>query len=176
VWQLAIGTLQLTPAGGSPVMLGDSIEAARRVLPAFFSNDGRWLVYERSREIRIRSVATGEERVAGPGLAPRPLPFTDDFIFVRELPAARSQQRTGVRLQYELRRAPFEPSAGTPGASEIAGRVGANVRFDVSGAASPVRWMRVRERFDGSGFELVGDGIDPVSLPGPSPGDGIERT
>jgi len=173
-WQLSIGTLALTPADGSPVMLGDSIEAARSVVPAFFSNDGRWLVYERSREIRVRSVETGAERVLGPGLAPRPLPFTNDFIFVRELPDARTQLRTGSRLQYELHRAPFQPQAGTSVDAEVVGLVGGNVRFEVSGAASPVRWMRVRERWDGSGFELVGDGIDAVVLPGPATGDASE--
>jgi hypothetical protein len=169
-WQLAAGRLELLPVGGTPISLGDSVEVARNVVPAFFSADGRWLVYERGRAIMVRDVAAGTERRVGPGIAPRPLPFSHDFIFVREIPEARTNLRTGARLQYELRRAPFAAGAGQEEKTEVVGLIGGTADPMRAGGASPVRWMRVREKLDGSGFELMGDGIEAVALPGPGAG------
>ncbi len=110
-WGLSSGVLQLTPAGGSPVTLGDSIEVAHNVVPAFFSSDGRWLVYEKRRRIVVREVASGSERMLGEGVAPRPLPFTEDFVFARELKASGATTRAGTLIRYQLMRAPFSPAA-----------------------------------------------------------------
>jgi hypothetical protein len=165
-WRIACGELALRTARNGLVVLGDDIEVVHDVVPAFFSSEGRYLVYEKARRIFVREIATGTERTMGKGTAPRPIPFTEDFVFAREIEDARTEQRAGYRLQYELVREPFAWIAYDT-TSQIIGTIETNVAFEVAGGASPVRWMRVREKSDGSAFELTGQGFDPVALPGP---------
>ena len=161
-WQTAVGRLELMSPRGV-ASLGEHVEVARDVVPAFFSRDGAFLVYESAREIFVHSRAAASTRSVGPGIAPRALPFTDDFVYVRAVQDSATEQGISVRLQYELVRASF---AGTPSAhAGVIASVKAMARFDVAGGASPARWMRIRETADGAGFELVGMGIDPVPLP-----------
>lgn len=161
---VSMGVLQLAPSGAPPVTLGDSIEVARAVVPAFFSSDGQFLVYEKRREIRVRNVATGAERTVGPGIAPRPLPFTDSFIYARRIEGAAREGGAETGLEYELHRVPFAASP-VPAEPDVVGTISAKSTFAVAGGASPVRWMRVVES-EGY-FRLEGDGMDPVPLPDP---------
>jgi hypothetical protein len=165
-WRIAYGELALRTAQNATVVLGNDLEVVQDVVPAFFSGDGRFLVYEKARRIIVREMATGTERTLGRGIAPRPIPFTEDFVFAREIEDARTEERAGSRLQYELVRESFAMLANDT-TGEIIGLMATNVSFDVAGAASPVRWMRVQEKSDGSGFQLTGQGFDPVALPGP---------
>jgi hypothetical protein len=166
VWRIACGELALRTARNDTVVLGDDIEVVHDVVPAFFSSDGRYLVYEKERRIFVREVAAGSERTLGKGTAPRPIPFTEDFVFAREIEDARTEQRAGSRLQYELVREPFAWVASDT-TRQIIGIIETNVTFEVAGGASPVRWMRIQEKSDGSAFVLTGQGFDPVALPGP---------
>lgn len=162
-WEAAAGRLEVRPAGGAPAVLGDAVEVSRDVVPAFFSPDGRFLVYEKERRIYVREVGTGAEREAGEGIAPRPLPFTGDFIWFRERPEARSETRDLVRLRYQALRASFADAA--PPAPVPEGLVAVTVKLDVAGGASPLRWARVVE-MDGE-FTLRAEGVDPFILPDP---------
>lgn len=162
-WEAAVGRLELVPAEGAPVTLGEDVEVSRNVVPAFFSPDGRYVVYENARQIVVRDVWDGTDRSVGAGVAPRPLPFSEDFVFFREMPDSRTETGAVSRFRYEALRAPF--AAGQPGEPAPAGRLTATVRLDVAGGASPVRWSRVAER-DGE-FVLQAEGLDPFTLPDP---------
>jgi hypothetical protein len=162
-WQIAVGRLELQNARGT-ITLGERVEVVRNVIPAFFSRDGEFLVYEEQREIFVVDMATAAKRGVGPGLAPRALPFTDDFAYARLVPDSATELRSGARLEYELVRGAFAPS--TSSESGVLTRIAVNISFDVAGGASPLRWMRIRETADGSGFELAGPGIATVPLPG----------
>jgi hypothetical protein len=163
---LSAGTLDLVTPDGARVRLGDSVEVARGVLPAFFSSDGMHVVFEEARTIRVHHVATGETESVGHGIAPRPLPFTDDFVYAVELEQAATEVRGETRITYELRRAPF--ASATPDAEPI-GAVTVTSSFGVSGGASPARWMRIVE--DVGMFSLRGENVEPAPLPDPFGGD-----
>jgi len=162
---VSVGALTLLPQGATPVPLGD-VEVAGSVIPAFFSADGRFLVWEADRTIRVRDVAGGAVRDAGPGIAPRPMPFTPDFLFLREIEGARTVLRAGTRIQYEVLRAPFEVAPGDNTAPAIFTGLAANTSMTLNGSASPVRWMRVIELSNGV-FALAGEGMDTTRLPDP---------
>jgi len=158
-WDAAVGELVVERAGAAPVVVAREVEAVGGVVPAFVSAGGTHLVYESGRQIRVRDLATGADREVGPGIAPRLLPFSDSFIFLR---AAREPLPIGsrFRLVYEVLRADF--AGGEP---EPLGVMGAFAEWKVKGNYSPVRWMRVVER-DGS-FHLAGPGVDTFTLPDP---------
>lgn len=160
-WEAALGDVIIERAGAAPITLTE-IEAVAGVVPVFFSPAGDYVVYERDRQIVVRSVATGEERMEGPGVAPRVLPFTNTFVYMRELEQARTEARQQTRLRYEVLIAPFDAGAGD---RQVIGSAGAATSFDVHGSYSPVRWMRVEER--GGVYYLVGEGMDIVTLPDP---------
>jgi hypothetical protein len=111
----------------------------------------------------IHDIATDTAQRIGSGIAPRPLPFSDDFVYARPLQDAPLRTRNGEQLQYELLQRPFATTDST--VARPVGTVNASIRFDVAGAASPLRWMRVLEK-DGT-FILSADGIEPVPLPNP---------
>ena len=162
---VSVGALTLLPQRAAPVALGD-VEVAGSVVPAFFSADGTFLVWETDRTIRVRDVAGGTVRDAGPGIAPRAMPFTPDFLFLREIAGARTVLRAGTRIQYEVLRAPFALPPGDTTPLAIFTGLAANAGMTLNGGASPVRWMRVVELADGA-FALVGEGMDTTRLPDP---------
>jgi hypothetical protein len=146
---------------GSLVPLAQDVEVVGAVVPAFFDPARAMVVFETGREIRIRDLRTGETRVVGAGIAPRPIPFTPFFVFAREVPEGRVLDPEGnVIAMYHLFRAGFD--------GDLPIRVGgveARIRSVRWGGASPVRTMVVGEAIDG--FVLRAAGMSPVPLPGP---------
>jgi len=159
-WDAAVGELVVTPPGGAPVSVSSEVEVVGRVVPAFFSPDGRYLVYEAARQIRVRDLAGGDERVVGPGIAPRVVPFSDSFVFLREIPGQRQEGRDKIDIAYTVYHAAF--AGGEP---RSMGEIRAVLRMDKRGMYSPVRWMRVRER-EGV-FVLEGESMGTFVLPDP---------
>ena len=165
-WDLSTGTLEFQPANGPAVDLGE-VEVARNVLPAFFSPDGTFIVYESDRVIHVHDVAAGTAREVGPGIAPRGLPFTEDFVFARERDGGRTVSPTGTRIQYDILRAPFAAtSGGVTIEPAVIATIGASANFEVSGAASPLRWAFVTESSPGV-FVIVAENAERVILPDP---------
>lgn len=161
-WEAGVGTVRIA-RDDTVLQTIQGVEAAGGVIPVFLSPDARHVVFERGRSIVVRTMADGSERVAGPGIAPRPRPFTEDFVFVRERPDAAVQQRSETTLTYDVFSAPFDsPGAIEP---EQVGSTTARVSFGRRGAYSPVRWMKVEER-SGS-FYLTSSDMEIVSLPDP---------
>lgn len=161
LWDAAAGELWVTTPQGQEVRVADSVEVVARVVPAFFSADGQYLVYESNRTIRVRDLTSGTDRVVGPGIAPRGMPFGTGFVYGVRAEQAEGQTPEQARITYTMWSAGFAPGSRP----EQFGRLNARVRPDTHGAASPLRWMRVRER-DGV-FTLEGQGIDGTVLPDP---------
>ncbi|HEY7771154.1 HEAT repeat domain-containing protein [Longimicrobium sp.] len=154
LWVEARGSTSLVP-------LGQQVEVVGNVVPGFFDATRSVVVFEADREIRIRDLRTGNTLTLGPGVAPRVVPFTGGFVFVREVAGARRQLGgDATELDYEVLRASFSGAA-----PEVIGRITATARPEVRRGASPVRWMVVGEGADG--FVLRGPGITPFALPGP---------
>jgi len=152
------GALWVEVPGRSLVPVAPSVLVVNDVVPAFFDPQRRLVVYEADGQVQVRDLASGASRTIGAGVAPRPVPFTDRFVFLREAPGAVTP--AGVK-QYVVVRADF---AG--GAPEAIGTLQAVSRGDRWGGATPVRAMVVGEGHEG--FMLRGDGVTPFVLPGPS--------
>lgn len=158
-WGLAAGRLEVAPPDGEFAEVAGAVEVVAGVVPAFLSPDERWLVYETAREIRVRDLRSGADRIVGPGVAPRVIPFSSSFVFLRatdEAPSGRDE----TRLTYEVYRASLEG-----GAPESLGSLTATLSRQRFGNASPVRWMRVVE-VSGE-FFLEGERMDRFALPSP---------
>ncbi len=150
------------PGHSDLVPLAQEVEVVDDVVPAFFDAQRSSVVYEAGREIRIRDLRSGQTRTVSAGIAPRLLPFTERFVFVREVPGSRRPLPDGsTEVEYAVMRAAF---AG--GAPETVGTLRANIRGTRYGAASPARVMVVGEGREG--FELRGPGIRTFILPGPT--------
>lgn len=158
-WGAAVGALTVRPPDGEPRELaGDGVEAVRNVVPAFASADGGAVVYEAEREIRVYDVRGDSVRRLGSGIAPRSVPLTNGFVFLRERRQDRERSEGATILQYDVVRGSF-----TGAELEVIGQLTARARTEVHGNYSPVRWMRVRQR--GDGFWLEGEGVDAFRLP-----------
>jgi hypothetical protein len=163
-----VGALWAETSRPRLVPLAQRVEVVAGVVPAFFSRDRTWVVYEAEREIRLRNLKSGETRVLGPGVAPRVIPFADGFVYLEERPGARREVQGGTEVAYEVLRVPF-----TGGAAERLGRLLAVARPERHGNASPVRWMVVGESPEG--FVLRGEGMRPFLLPNPFPASPPKR-
>ena len=143
-------------------------EVAPLVVPAFFSPDRARVVSEADRQIHVVDLRSRERLDFGVGVAPRPVPFSDDFVFLR-LVSESPRADGGTELGYEVHRASFT------GGSEQIGELQALARPEQHGNYSPVRWMVVGETPEG--FVLRGDGISTFKLPSTnlSPGEGAAR-
>ncbi len=157
---LQTGALWVESPPGRLRPITQSVEVVDDVVPAFLSPDSGALVYEAERRVYVRDLATGGTRDLGPGVAPRLVPFTDSFVFLRELPRDRREVPGGTELVYEVVRGSF---GGGP--TESLGRLRATARPDRFGNASPVRWMVVGEVPEG--FALRGEGVSTFALPQP---------
>ncbi len=157
-WGVALGELQLGLPNKQPVRISDSVEVVRNVVPAFVSADGKYLIYEANRVIHVRDLATGSDRIAGSGIAPRLLPFTESFVYLRPAPAEKGQIANTIR--YDVVQVPLAEGQGG-----ALGQLTVTVKQEVNGQASPARWMRVRES-EGK-FQLSGDTMQPFALPDP---------
>jgi hypothetical protein len=159
-WDAAVGELTVTPAGGKPMLVASGVEVVGNVVPAFFTNEGKTLVYEKNRAIYARDLAGGEERKLADGIAPRVLPFTADVLYFSEVRNRRSETPNSFGLKYDVMRI---PAAG--GTAVSVGQVGANALNALKGNYSTVRWSRIEEQ-EGT-FFLVGEMIDSFKLPSP---------
>ena len=158
-WEASWGELFVIGAKRDTTRISGNVEVVDNVLPAFFSIDGRYVVYESAREIRVRDLRSGADRVVGAGIAPRLLPFSESFIYLRP----KGQPMTsGVKtaIKYEVVRGWFADSK-----DKVVGELTANATFERKGYYSPVRWMRVRE--SNGVFSLQGEGMDLFKLPDP---------
>ena len=164
-WDAAIGRVTIRTTAGAAVAL-DSIEVVGDVVPVFFSTDGQTIVYERNRQIFVRPLS-GAARSLGPGIAPRPRPFTEEFIFLRETAEnSRVEQRERTLIRYDIMRVPFRGET----APQALGAIGAMTSFGQRGSYSPARWARIIQR--GETFYLTSDNMEEFALPSPFGGTG----
>jgi len=155
---LQVGSLWVELPRARLVPLAQGVEVVDDVVPAFLNSSRSAVVYEAGREIRVRDLRSGATRVVGPGIAPRPLPLTDRFVFLQEVPSERQDTAGGTSLVYRVVRASF---AGGP--TERLGLVSAVARPERHRGASPVRRMVVGELRQG--FVLRAPGMAPFVLP-----------
>lgn len=151
-WEYVRGELGLEPGDGSYLRLAQDVEMVRGVLPAFFSADRTSVVFEEARHIVVRDLERRETMYLGPGIAPRPIPFTDAFVYLRERVAERRETPQGTELVYDVLRSRFGGSA-----PERIGELRALARPDRFGYLSPVRWMTVGETADGWLLQVDGE-------------------
>jgi hypothetical protein len=159
-WEAEVGELWVAPRGGAPVLLSREVEVVGGVIPAFFSPEGSALVYEAGRRVRVRDLQSGREREAGPGVAPRALPFSNHFVFLAERAGERQVGPAETVLRYDVLWADFDEVRPVP-----LGTLTARARPEVRGHYSPVRWAVIRET--GSGFSLTAEGMESFPLPNP---------
>jgi hypothetical protein len=152
------GDLWVDLRRGEPRYLVGGMEAVLNVVPAFFSPDRVHVVLERGREIWVVPVEGGQPRHVSIGVAPRPVPFSDHFVFLRERPQDRLESALAWQLTYEVWQGSFSDPELV-----LLGHLEAHARLDRAGGASPVRWMRIRDVPEG--FLLVGEGMRPFALP-----------
>jgi hypothetical protein len=157
-----VGALWVETSRPRLLPLAQTVEAVNGVVPAYFSRDRTWVVYETERVIRLHNLKTGEVRDVGRGIAPRVIPFTDRFVYLEEVPGLRRSTAGGTELTYEVLRVPFGA-----GVAERMGRLQVVARPERHGNASPARWMVIGETPEG--FALRGDGMRPFLLPIPFP-------
>ena len=158
-WDASVGQLSVTAAGKKAVTVANGVEVVGNVIPAFFTSDGTTLVYEVDRTIHAHNLATGADVKLADGIAPRILPFTNDVIYFVEARDKRMQTADGFGVRYDAYRI---PAAG--GTAVAVGQVGANMRHDLKGNYSALRWSRIDEQ-DGE-FYLAGPNIT-FRLPSP---------
>ncbi|NJD11075.1 MAG: hypothetical protein FIB01_11800 [Gemmatimonadetes bacterium] len=79
-WDAAVGVVSIA-GGSSPAFSIPDVEVVAAVVPVFFAPDESAIVYEQGRRIYVRELRTGGVREVGTGIAPRPLPFTGEFIY-----------------------------------------------------------------------------------------------
>jgi hypothetical protein len=155
---IAVGDLRVELPNAPDVPLAASAEVVGGVVPAFFSADRSHVVFEVDREIRVIDLGSRQVRSMGPGIAPRVVPFSQQFVFLREIPEARRESDQGTEIEYEVFRATF-----TNGQPEMIGTTAALARMQVYSNYSAVRWMVVGETRDG--FALRGYGMADFALP-----------
>jgi hypothetical protein len=165
---ISVGALWVQLSGERLVPLSQQVEVVAGVVPAFFSQDRGAVVFEAEREVRVRDLESGETRVLGPGVAPRPIPFSDRFVYLVERLPARRAVEGGTEMTYDVRVAAF-----ASGPAEPLGTLVAIARPDRHAHASPVRWMVVGETPEG--FVLRGERISPFLLPNPFEGQRLNR-
>jgi hypothetical protein len=164
-WGAATGAVTIR-RGTSPVVTIPDVEVVSDVVPVFFAPDEGAIVYEQGRRIRVRDLRSGEIREVGGGIAPRPLPFTDDFIYVRVNPQGTGDLRERTRINYDVLRAGFRPRTDDP---RYLGALEAFTEMKQRGNYSPVRWGRIVEK--DAQFTLEAQGAQTFKLPDPFKSD-----
>jgi hypothetical protein len=162
---LAVGDLRLELPAAQDIPLAPLAEVVGGVVPAFFAPDRSRAVYEVDREIRTVNLANRQIRSLGAGIAPRVVPFSDDFVFLRPIADAGVERPEGTELRYSVYRASFGDTQPV-----LIGELTATARPDRHANYSPVRWMVVGE--SPAGFVLRGEGVSTFPLSPSSRADG----
>ena len=157
-WEAIAGTLTVTTPDGASRVLADSVEAVAGVIPAVVDPGGRWVALETARRLEVHDLRTGESRVVDRGYAPRPLPFTPDFLYFREI--HRVPMPEGSVLRYEMLRASFAEAGAA-----VFDTINVTARRDTRGFLSPIRWARIHDH--GTRFVLRTQGLSDHALPSP---------
>jgi len=146
--ELASGALWVElPGGHQLVPLAPRAVVVSDVVPAFFDPQRRVVVFEGDGQVQVRDLRSGTTRAVGAGIAPRPIPFTDRFVFLR------GPQGTGGReVEFTVLRSTFAGAAPEP--------IGT-----LRATPAAARKLVVGEASDG--FVLRAEGVDPFVLPGP---------
>jgi len=155
---VSLGDLRIELPERADIPLASSALAVANVLPAFFSPSRAHVVFESSGRIGVADIGDRTVRWVGSGIAPRPIPFTNKFVFLREREIPPTFEPQGRRLVYEVNLASFEAPE-----YERIGELNAWIRVDVHGNESPVRWMVVDEVADG--VILRGENVETFTLP-----------
>ena len=114
------------------------------------------VVAESDGQIRVIHIASRSVRSVGEGMAPRLIPFSNEFVFLREQ-SSTTDRITQVRtITYEL----FKGSFIVPTVEPV-GPLVAVAQASVNGGASPVSWMVVGDA--GEGFVLSGHQLCAIS-------------
>lgn len=163
---VARGDLRLELPDERDIPIASSALVVRDVVPAFFSPDRSAIVAERAGEVLVVDIETRHVRVLGEGSAPRLIPFTSDFIFVRERPQERMRTAEGFELVYDVFRGSFDSNQ-----VERVGQLRALEQPETHAGESPIRWMVVGE--SGEGFVLRGENLQTYPLPSPSRTPGV---
>lgn len=158
---IAWGDLRVELPANRDIPLAASASVVGNVLPAFFSPDRSAVVTEVDGEIRVVDIQSRTVRSLGRGIAPRLIPFTPRFVFVRENLGSRRHTAEATEIEYTV----FQGSFTAPG-TEMIGTLAVRALDDVRGGESPVRWMVVTEGAE-DGFALRGDNMDSFPLPAP---------
>ncbi|MFL5382063.1 MAG: HEAT repeat domain-containing protein [Longimicrobiaceae bacterium] len=135
------------PGGHALVPLAPRVEVAGDVVPAFFDPQRRVVVFEGDGQVQVRDLRSGTTRTVGAGIAPRPIPFTDRFVFLRGPRGAG-----GGEVEFTVLRSTFAGAAPEP--------IGT-----LRATPAAARKLVVGEASDG--FVLRGEGVTPFVLPGP---------
>lgn len=159
-WNSAVGELHVAAPGGQLVRIATDVEVVGGVVPAMLSPEESAVAYESGRRIFVRHLVSGAVRELGPGIAPRPLPLSERFLFLLERRDARTPVPGGTRLRYEVRQATFDGAAMT-----VIGEVQGNAMQAQYGAYSNARLARIVERGDAFVLRLPGGG--ELVLPDP---------
>jgi hypothetical protein len=162
---VARGDLRMELPQRPDVPLSASATVVADVVPAFFSPDRSAVVVEDGSEIRVVDVMSSASRSYGDGIAPRLIPFTYQFVFLREKARSGPGAPVETLVRYDVFRSSF-----SPGPIELIGELTATMRNDVHAGESPVRWMVVEEVPDG--FVLTGENLETFRLPIPVWGPG----
>lgn len=158
--EVAFGDLRIELPAGRDIPLASSAQVVANVVPAFFSPDWSSVVTEAEGRIRIIDIESRTARTLGEGIAPRLIPFTYHFVFLREQPDSRVRTEEGTQIIYDVLRGSFLNSE-----VEQLGQLTAYAREEVHGGESPARSMVVSEL--GDGFVLRGEFLETFPLPAP---------
>lgn len=157
---VSFGELRVEIPNGPDIPLAHNAEVVANVVPAFFSPDRGDIVAEAEGEIRVIHLDSRHVRSLGNGLAPRLIPFSQNFVFLRERADSQISTAEGMAVTYDVYRAGFH----VPDVEHI-GNLRAVTKSDVNAGESPVRWMVVGEYEEG--FALRGENIETFPLPTP---------
>lgn len=157
--EVATGDLRLELPEGRDIPLAASARVVGNVVPAFFAPDRSAVVFEDGGLIRIVDIDSRAFRELGPGIAPRLIPFTQSFVFLREKPGIRRFSPAGSEVRYDVYRSSFIGEE-----IELIGELRGWVHDDRHGGEAPVRWMVVGDA--GESFMLHGEGLEPFPIPG----------
>jgi len=139
------GELGLELHQGGYLPLAHDVEMVHHVLPAFLSPDRTIAVFETAGNIVMRDLVGRRAIYLGEGIAPRLIPFSDAFVFVREIAAAPAGRGAQPDFHsYEVYRVEFNGSQ-----PERLGEMRIDAPADGEPPFSPIRWMTVGEHAEG---------------------------